>query len=1056
MQRFILFLLKRRLLISLAAIGLLATGYYNYRKLPVEAFPDVSPNLVQVFTVTEGLAPEEVEKYVTYPLEVAMNGLPNLKLIRSVSNFGLSMVNIYFEDDADIYLARQLVNERIRLAQEQIPEGFGRPRLGPISTSMGLVLFYYLRDRRPKQGRSLKERLMEMRTLQEWVVGPMLRTVPGVTEVLGIGGWEKQYHVLVRPQDLLRYGLTIEQVIERIRANNANTGAQFIEQNKEEYLVRTVGLATSILDLDGIVVKADRGTPVYRKQVADVRLGGALRRGVETRNGREEVVAGMVIKLYGTNATTVIGRVEKKLDEIQRTLPKGVEIVPYYEQKTLIQASVKTVNDALVQGIFLVILVLVLFIGGVRPSLVAAFSIPFSVLFATLWMKILGMTANLMTLGGLAIGIGMMVDGTIVVVENVERVLREHGRGGPLSRLHLVARASGEVIRPILFAISIVILVFLPLFALQGVEGKTFRPLAYTIALAMLGSLIYALVFAPVFADLLMRAPKPLDQNARGTGRFGRIRWNVKRFFTGWSAGLVGLFTFLYRPLVSWVVVHRLVTLVGALLLFILGGLAFFQLGSEFTPKLQEGTIIVRLTMAPSISLQESTRVTQLVERRIMKVPEVKEVLSRIGRGEVGAHTDPVNSAEIYVVLKPKRQWRGDWTQKDVERLVRRAIGEVPGVLTNFTQPIAMTLDEMMEGIRAELAVKLYGQDLDELRKKAEEIAAVIRKVRGAADVQVEQVTGQPQLLIRLDRKAVARWGLNLADVQRVVSAAVGGADAGQIFEGVRRFEILVRYPRRFRDNKRAIESILITTPMGQQVPLSQLAEVRPVVGPRQITRENTQRFISIQCNVRGRDIGSFVAEAKRAIDGTVELPPGYFVTWGGQYKLQREANRRLALVVPITLAGIFLMLFLTFNSIRYALLILLNIPLALVGGVVALWITGRNLSVPSSVGFIALFGIALENGLVLVTVMNELSQEGLKYAKAAVHGATLRLRPVLMTALTTGLGLVPLLLSHGTGSEVQRPLATVVVGGLITATAATLFVLPALYGWFSPKKDGG
>ncbi len=1042
------FLLRKRLLISIAALVVLATGYYNYSKLPVEAFPDVSPNLVQVFTVTEGLAPEEVEKYVTYPIEVAMNGLPRLKKIRSVSNFGLSVVNIYFDDDADIYLSRQLVNERIRLAQDQIPNGFGRPQLGPISTSMGLVLFFYLRDRTGKHS------LMELRTLQEWVVGPMLRTVPGVTEVLGIGGWEKQYHVVVRPDDLLRYGVTIEQVIRRIESNNANTGAQFIKQNNEEYLIRTVGLATSVDDLRQIVIKTDRSTPIYLHQIADLKLGGAIRRGVQTRNGTEEVVAGMVIKLYGTNATTVIQRVEGKVKEIQRTLPEGVEIVSYYEQKTLIQSCVKTVNDALVQGIILVIVVLILFIGGIRPSLVTALSIPFSVLFATLWMKTLGMTANLMTLGGLAIAIGMMVDGTIVVVENIDRVLRAHRSDGSISRLELVAKASAEVIRPILFAISIVIIVFIPLFTLQGVEGKTFRPLAYTIALAMLGSLIYALFFAPVFAHLLMRRPAAATQPTRGSGRLAGILASVKRFFGSWSETLVRMLTYVYRPMVTFFVSHRLLAVLSAVLLLGVGVLGFGRLGSEFTPKLQEGTLVVRLTMAPSISLEESTRTTHRVERRIMKVHEVREVVSRIGRGEVGAHTDPVNSAEMYILLKPRGQWRGDWTQKDIEKQIREAIGEVPGVLISFTQPIAMTLDEMMEGVRAELAVKLYGDDLKELKVRAEEIAAVLKKVRGAADVQVDQVTGQPQLLIRLKRKAIARWGLNIEDVQHVVSAAVGGAEAGQIFEGVRRFNILVRYPPEFRSTRQAIESILITTPKNQQVPLSQLATIKPLVGPRQITRENTQRFISIQCNVRGRDIGSFVKEAKGAIDRQVKLPPGYFVTWGGQYKLAQEANRRLAVVVPITLALIFLMLYLTFSSFRYALLIVLNIPLALVGGVVALWLTGQNLSVPASVGFIALFGIALENGLVLVTVMNQLvDDDGLSSSEAAIQGACLRLRPVLMTALTTGLGLIPLLLSSGTGSEVQRPLATVVIGGLITATLLTLLVLPALYGWFAPKE---
>ena len=916
---------------------------------------------------------------------------------------------------------------------------------------MGLVLFYYLRDETGKRS------LTELRTLQDWVVAPMLRTVPGVTEVLGIGGWEKQYQVVIRPEDLLRYGVTIQDVIEHIERNNANAGAQFIVVGGEEYLIRLVGLADRISDLERIVIKTHQGTPVYLAQVADVRIGGKIRRGVQTRNGTEEVVAGMVVKLYGTNSSTVIRRVEKKLEAVRRALPKGVKLVSYYQQKDLIQASVDTVNSALIEGIFLVVLVLALFIGGVRPSLVAAGAIPFSIVFAAVGLGLLGMTANLMTLGGLAIAIGMLVDGAIVVVENVERRLRSSPEGGyPEGRRQEVVHAMAEVARPILFAISIIVIVFIPLFTLQGVEGKTFRPLAYTVALAMAGSLVYSLLFAPVLASLLMKGPSdkaPTAPSGSRRGRFGRSWSAVKRFFTGWSAFVERSLSKVYRPLVAFSVRRRFVAVITAAALLGLGAFAFTKLGSEFTPTLQEGTIILRLTMAPSISLDESKRLTQIVERRVLKGPEVAEVVTRIGRGEVGAHTDPINSAEMYIVLKPRKEWGGDWTQREVEERIRKRVGEIPGVLTNFTQPIQMTLDELMEGVRAELAIKLYGDDLDELKVRADKIAAVVRRVQGAADVQVDQVSGQPQLLIRLDRKAIARWGLDIEDVEKVVAAAVGGQDAGQVFEGVRRFEILVRYQASARSTKRAIEDILVSTPQGRHVPLSQLATVETLVGPRQITRENTQRFITIQCNVRGRDIGGFVEEAKRRIHEQVKLPPGYFVTWGGQYKLQQEANRRLAVVIPITFLLILVMLYFTFNRFVEVALIAFNIPLALVGGVVALWITGQNLSVPASVGFIALFGIALENGLVLVAVMTSYRKDGMSPAEAAVEGAVRRIRAVLMTATTTGLGLVPLLVAKGTGSEVQRPLATVVTGGLLTATLLTLLVLPTLYAWFGGRR---
>ena len=1027
------FSLENPLLVLILGVMILAAGYLGYRQLPIDAFPDVSPNLVQVFTETEGLAPEEIEKYVTYPIESVMNGLPGLKKIRSISNFGLSVVNVYFEDDIDIYFARQLVNERLQEARDQIPEGFGEPSMGPISTGMGLILFYYLDDETGTRS------LEELRTIQDWIVKFHLQSVPGVTEILGIGGYEKQYHVVIDPDALLRYDVSLAEVIEKIRANNLNVGGQFIEKNAEEYIVRSVGLASSVGDLEEIVIKTVDGTPVFLKDLAKIRTGGAIRRGVQTRNGVGEVVAGMVIKLFGSNASTVIGRVEERMAKINEILPEGVRIVPYYEQKTLVMQCIATVTQALLQGIALVVVILVLFMGSLRPSVVVALSIPFSVLFAMLGMRHLGISANLMSFGGLAIAIGMMVDGTIVIVENVDRLLKNAGRDA--SRISIVARACAEVGRPILFAILIIIVVFLPLFTLQGVEGKTFRPLAHTIALAMFGSLIFAILLAPALANLLMRRPKPPAEGEEGR----RSLLSADTFI----ALLIGA----YRPIVSFFVKHRGLAVLFSFVLLGVGGAIFPRLGSEFTPKLQEGTMVLRLTMAPSISLRESTRITSLVERRLMKIPEVTGVVSRIGRGEVGAHTDPVNSAEMYVLLQPREEWRSAETQEELEVVIREELGEIPGVLTNFTQPIAMTVDELLEGVRAELAIKLFGDDLDVLKTKADEIASVIQGVRGAADVQPDQVSGTPQLLIRVNRHAIARYGINVADVQEVIRAAVGGETAGQIFEGIRRFDILVRFIPEARSTPEQIGNILISASDDTKVPLSQLASIVELIGPRQITREQNQRFITIQCNVVGRDIGSFVEEAQAAIAKEVELPAGYLVTWGGQFRLQQEANKRLAVVVPITLLFIFLLLYFSFGSMKSSLLILLNIPLALVGGIVALWITRQNLSVPASVGFIALFGIALENGMVLVTYLNQLIDEGFSIYEASVRAACFRLRPVLMTALTTSLGLIPLLLSSGTGSEVQRPLATVVIGGLVTSTLLTLLVVPSLYKWFAPNS---
>lgn len=1025
MIKFIFSLIQNRLLIIVLGLLVLGGGYYSYKGLPVDALPDVTPTLVQVFTVTQGLAPEEVEKYVTYPIEIVMAGLPNIKEIRSVSNFGLSVVNIYFNDGTDIYFARQLVNERIQQARETIPDGFGDPEMGPISTAMGLVLFYYLEDQ------SGNYTLEELRTIQDWTIKPILQTVPGVTEVLGIGGYEKQFHVQIDPKSLLKYNVTLSEVVNSIESNNLNVGAQFIVKNAEEYIVRSEGLAGSKEDIEKIIIKSFDGTPIYLKDLAVIEIGGAVRRGLQTKDGEKEVVAGMVIKLYGTNSSTVIKKVEDKLDEINNALPSGVKIVPYYQQKSLVEASIRTVTHALGFGILLVVIVLFAFLGSFRPSIVVMLSLPFSILFAFIGMKYFGISANLMSFGGLAIAIGMLVDGSIVIVENVDRLLSESD--GKESKISIIATACKEVIRPIFFSILIVIVVFLPLFTLQGVEGKTFGPLAYTLTLAMFGSLIFSIFIAPVLSYLLISKEKLKGSNEN---------WFIVNINK------------LYNPLITFFVNRRRYSVFLGIILVLIGAIIFTRLGSEFTPKMNEGTLVLRLTMAPSIALDETKRVTMLVEKRLIKIPEIKEVVTRIGRGEVGAHADPTNNSEMYIILNPKKEWRTARNQEDIENIIREELGDVPGVAVNLTQPIKMTVDELLEGVRGDFAIKLFGDDLDILKEKADEISNEISQIKGATDVQTDQVIGTPQLLIKINRNSIARYGINISDVQEVIRAAVGGRETGQVFEGVRRFDILVRFQPKYRDTPEAIGNILIKSSSGSLIPLNQLADINNVVGPRQITRENNQRFITIQGNVVGTDIGSFVDIANEKINKNVKIPPGYLINWGGQFKLQQEANKRLKIVIPVMLLIIFILLFANFRSLKNSYLILLNIPLALVGGVIALWVTGQNLSVPSSVGFIALFGIALENGLILVTYLNQLTREGLSMSAACIKAATLRLRPVLMTAVTTAFGLLPLLLSHGTGSEIQKPLATVVIGGLFTSTLLTLLVLPAIYPWFSGDLD--
>lgn len=1068
-EKLIDFALRQRLLVIVGTLVLFGAGAWAFTRLPVDAYPDISPALVQVFTETEGLAPEEVEQLVTYPVEVAMNGLPGLEEIRSVSNFGLSVVNIYFEEGTDIYFARQLVNERLQQAREGIPQGLGEPVMGPISSGLGQILFYYLDDETGEYT------LEELRTMQDWIVKRNLQTIPGVTEVLSIGGHVKQYQVVVDPNRLRQYGLSLHQVLEAVEQNNLNVGASYLEVASEEYLVRSVGLAHNLTDIAEITIETREGTPVRVGEIADVRIGPEIRRGLVTRNGEGEIVVGFVLKLLGTNTSTVIDRVQERLDVIRGALPEGVRLVPYYEQASLVDRATGTVTTALWQGLVLVVIVLALFLGNLRSSLIVALSLPFSILLAFLLMKQFGVSANLMSLGGLAIGIGMMVDAAIVVVENIFRWLKEDPDPDPDEpKLHLVARAAREVGRPVFFAIAIVIIVFLPLFTLQGVEGTMFRPLAYTISMAMIGSLLFSLTVAPVLASfLLTRKGEAGDSRLEvwGRGAMGSIgalpvfaplrdRLRRRRALSKRDAGpddtgrddevaLVRWIQGRYRPLLIWSLDHRKAVMAGTGALILVGIGVFPFLGTEFIPALNEGTMLVRATMAPSISLNEATETVRRIEREFLRYPEVTQVVSRIGRGEIGAHADPVNNAEIFVDLKPRNQWETASTQDELVEVMSARLQDFPGVQMNFTQPIAAAVDELLTGTKAELAIKLFGDDLNVLLEKATEIAAVVGDVQGASEVQVDQVTGQPQLKITLDRAALSRHGISVEHIQNEIRVAIGGAVAGQVFEDERRWAIFVRYGPEFRSTPEDVASLLIDAPDGSLVPVGQLAQIETLVGPRQISREQNQRYITIQLNVRGRDIGGFVADADAAIRESVELPAGYLTTFGGQFELAQAANRRLMIVIPITLILIFGMLFASFGSLKEALLILMNIPLALVGGLVALLITGQSLSVPSSVGFIALFGIAVENALVLITYFNQLHrEEGLSIREAVEKGSMLRLRPVLMTALTTTLGLVPLLLASGAGSEVQRPLAIAVVGGLVTSTALTLLVLPVLYGW--------
>ncbi len=1022
MQNLMQHLAGGRLLAAIAALALTIGGLFAFRALPVDAFPDPSPSLVQVFTETDGLSPEEVERYVTFPVETAMAGLPNVEEVRSVSNFGLSIVNIYFEDGTDVYFARQVVGERLAEASEAIPEGFGTPKMGPISTGLGIIMYFRVVDDTGQYD------LTELREITDWMIKYPLQSVEGVTEVLALGGFEKQYQIHVNPDRLIAYGLQISDIIEALENANQTTGAQFIELGAEQYTVRGVGLARSISDLQETPLRTIDGRTVRVSDIGDVEIGGGARQGLATANGEGETVAGLVLKLYGTNTSDVIERTHARFNEINASLPDGVRAVPYYDQSTLVERAASTVTTALWQGALLVAVVVFVFLGGWRPSLVVVLSIPFSVGFAFIAMGMLGISANLMSLGGVAIAIGMMVDGAIVISENIDRWFRH--RNHTQTDREAVAGATAEVIAPLIAAVVVVIIVFLPLFSLQGVEGKTFRPLAASAALAMTGSLIYAALVAPAIAYGLIKPPK---RTSVGENRIAKLITPLATFFVNIRPAAIGL----------------------ALGLLLIGGLAGSRLGSEFTPALEEGDILLRVTMAPSISLSEGRETSTRLERRLLEAfPEIESIVSRIGRGEVGAHADPVNSIEAFVALRPRSQWRSGLTPDDLRAAISENLETFPGIQVNIGQPIAMSVDELLTGTKAQLAVKIFGPDADVLLVGSQSLQSILEGVDGASDVQADQITGAPQLVVSVDRTALGRYGLTVENALDALSAAVGGAEAGVLFEGVRQFPIVVRFDEERRDTPEAIGRLILESESGAQIPLSSVASLREVIGPRQITRENGERFITVQLNVRGRDIGSFVSDAQAATASQLDLPPGYRVEWGGQFELQQQANARFAVVIPITLGIVLLILLLAFGRLKSAVLILLNIPLALTGGALALWLTGLPVSVPATVGFIALFGIALGNGMVLVSFMDDFARKGRDRDALAIEAAGLRARPVLMTALTTALGLAPLLFATGVGAEVQRPLATVVMGGLVSSTLLTLLVLPALHRWFAPRPD--
>ena len=1020
------FAVSQRLLVLLMVLIMSGAGVYSLINLPIDAVPDVTNVQVQVLTAAPSLAPLEIERQITFPVEVAMSGLPDIEEIRSVSKFGLSAVTVVFHDSVDTYFARQLVLERLSQAREQIPENIGSPEMGPISTGLGEIYQYEL-----KAEKGSGYDATALRTIQDWSVRRQLLGVPGVTEVNSFGGYEKQYQVRLDTAKLQSYNLSLREVVAAVAQNNANVGGAYIEHGSEQYLLRGIGLVSSPDDIANIIVKTGKeGIPVYVRDLGEIVTGATVRQGAVTADGEGEIVAGIAMMLKGENSRTVVDRVKERVEQVKKTLPQGVQLIPFYDRTELVNRTIWTVAKNLIEGAILVIIVLILLLGNWRGSLLVATIIPLSMLFAAILMRVFNVSGNLMSLG--ALDFGLIVDGAVVMVENTVRRRAEAQHAGSHERPErTILEACTEVGRPVVFAVAIIMIVYLPILSLTGIEGKMFKPMALTVVFALLGSLILSLTYVPAAMTFLLR------------GHVSEKESFLIRIAKRW-----------YRPALAFMHTKRLAAIAAAVVLVVISAIIFPFLGSEFIPRLDEGSLAVQVQQLPSVSLTTSIKTTTDVERVLKQFPEVTKVVSKTGRAEVATDPMSIDFSDLYIELKPPAQWTTTDSKSElVERMSEALENGVPHATFSFSQPIELRVSELISGVRSDIAIKLFGDDLDTLKKSADEIGRVVRQVRGAEDVKVEATSGLPQLQIIPDRAAISRYGINVADVNELVESIVAGKDAGLVYEGEQRFNLVVRLADETSRDIETIKSLLVPAPNGARVPLAQLADIQLVEGPAQISREDTRRRIGVELNVRGRDIGSFVAEAQEKIAQQVKLPPGYYVTWGGTFENLERASARLLIVVPLALFLIFVLLFTTFGSVKQALLIYTGIPFAIVGGIFALALRGMPFSISAGVGFIALFGVAVLNGVVMVSYINKLREEGKSVVDAVREGAETRLRPVLMTALVASLGFIPMAIATSAGAEVQRPLATVVIGGLITSTLLTLLILPTLYGWFERER---
>ncbi len=1027
------FSLDNRFLVLIFWLLVSITGFWALMDLPVDAVPDVTNVQVQILTTSAGLAPVEVEQFISFPIETAMSGLPRIEEIRSVSKFGLSAVTVVFEEGTDIYWARQLVAERLTAAREQIPEGYGEPELGPISSGLGEIYQFEVKGEPmcPVGGVDTDTCFtpMELRTTLDWFVNYQLRSVPGIVEVNSFGGELKTYQITLDPDRLVAYKLSVGDVFEAVRSNNRNVGGGYIDHGGEQYVVRGEGLVTTLSDLEKIVLAHDEGgTPVTIAQVGKAEFAPMIRQGAVTRDGEGEAVVGIVMMLMGENSRVVVDLVKEKIAQIEKTLPPGVTIDTFYDRTELVRRAMGTVAKNLSEGGLLVIVVLLLLLGSLRGGLVVSLAIPLSMLAAFIGMRYAGLSGNLMSLG--AIDFGLIVDGSVVMIENIVRVLYERREDRETSHLDKVRLAAHQVARPVVFAVGIIMIVYLPILALRGIEGKMFGPMAMTVVFALAASLVCALTLMPVLASLFL---KKVSEKEPVLFRL------AKR---------------IYLPALGTAMRFKKAT-VGVAVGVFLASLSIIPfLGAEFIPRLDEGAIAMQIWRLPSISLEQSNAISTLAEKAIMEsFPEVETVVSRTGRAEIATDPMGVEISDSYLILAPRETWRFDSKESLVEAIDEVVNRQVPGAIFSYSQPIELRVSELISGVRSDVALHIYGDDLQLLKQKADEVVAVLRDIPGAADVKAEQTTGLPMLRVHINRDAIARYGIDASDVLDVIET-VGGKGLGTVLEGQKRFVLQARFAPDIRENLDRIRDLRVAAPeAGRLIPLSQLAEITIEDGPAQISRDRISRRINVETNVRGRDLASFVAEAQAAVDREVEVPTGWTMEWGGQFENLTAASARLSVLVPLALMLIFVLLYTTFGSARLATLIFFNVPLAITGGLISLALRGYPFSISAGVGFIALFGIAVLNGVVLVSYIVEKRREGLEADEAATEGARTRLRPVLMTAMVASFGFIPMALATSAGAEVQRPLATVVIGGLVTSTLLTLLVLPAIYGWFAKKE---